>query len=59
MLAVPQVCISSGSACSAAEQTVSHVLTSIGLSVDEARCSTRIGLGRFTSEDDVEKAAIC
>ncbi len=57
MLEAPNVCISSGSACSAAEQTVSHVLTSIGLSNDEARSSTRIGFGRFTTEAEINTAS--
>jgi cysteine desulfurase len=57
MLAVPEICFSSGSACSAAEQTVSHVLTAIGLDIDSARCSTRFGLGRFNTEDEIQTAA--
>lgn len=57
MLEASSVCISSGSACSSAEQTVSHVLTSIGLSQDEARSSTRVGLGRFTTEAEIDAAA--
>ncbi len=56
MLTVPEICFSSGSACSSAQQSVSHVLTSIGLSVDQARCSTRFGLGRCTTEAEIEQA---
>jgi len=58
--AAPDLCLSTSSACTtAADGSVgpSHVLTAIGLSPDEARRSLRIGLGRFTSDQDVEAAA--
>ena len=56
----PDLCLSTSSACTtAADGGVgpSHVLTAIGLSVAEARRSLRIGMGRFTSDRDVEAAA--
>jgi cysteine desulfurase len=59
--AVPELCLSTSSACTtAADGGVgpSHVLTAIGLSPAEARRSLRIGLGRFTSAQDIEAAAI-
>jgi cysteine desulfurase len=58
--AAPDLCLSTSSACTtAADGAVgpSHVLTAIGLSPDAARRSLRIGLGRFTSDEDVEAAA--
>jgi len=58
--AAPDLCLSTSSACTtAADGGVgpSHVLTAIGLSSAEARRSLRIGLGRFTSDQDVEAAA--
>jgi cysteine desulfurase len=58
--AAPELCLSTSSACtSSADGSVgpSHVLTAIGLSAAEARRSLRIGLGRFTSDRDVEAAA--
>jgi cysteine desulfurase len=58
--AAPDLCLSTSSACTtAADGGVgpSHVLTAIGLSTAEARRSLRIGLGRFTSDQDVEAAA--
>lgn len=58
MLKCPDICISSGSACTSTEQTPSHVLQGIGLTSDEARCSVRIGLGRFTTEEEIVQAAI-
>ena len=57
---VPELCLSSSSACtSAADGSVgaSHVLTAIGLSTEEARRSLRIGIGRFTSDADIDTAA--
>jgi cysteine desulfurase len=53
------VALSSGSACSSAEhetEGVSHVLTAIGLDKERARCTIRIGLGRFTTVEEVEHA---
>ncbi len=56
MMACPDLCFSSGSACTSANPSPSHVLQSIGLSVDQARCSTRFGLGRFTTEQEIDDA---
>lgn len=55
--ALPDLALSWGSACSAADSTSSHVLAAIGLGEEAARCSLRIGLGRMTTEDEVETAA--
>jgi len=49
--------ISTGSACSSASVEPSHVLGALGLSDDLSAASVRIGLGRFTSEDDINFAA--
>lgn len=57
MAAVPQLAISSGSACSAADPTPSHVLTNLGLDEDQVRSSLRFGLGRFNDADEVDRAA--
>jgi len=61
MLRLPEVALSSGAACSSAEPEPSHVLQALGLTADEARCTLRIGLGRFTTADEVDRAgeAIC
>lgn len=55
--ALPGLAISSGSACTSASMSPSHVLTSMGLSDDDALASLRFSFGRFTSEDDVYSAA--
>lgn len=45
----------SGSACAAADDGVSHVLTAMGLNVFTARGSLRLTLGRSNSAEDVER----
>jgi len=57
MARVPDLCVSSGSACSSAELEPSYVLSALGLSPEEAARSLRIGIGRFTSAADVDFAA--
>lgn len=57
MAAVPDLCVSTGSACSSAEVEPSHVLRAMGVPEADARCSLRLGLGRFTSAADVDFAA--
>ena len=56
MAALPGLAVSSGSACSSASEESSHVLKAIGLSSALAEASLRIGLGRFTTADEVEMA---
>ncbi|TWT96019.1 Cysteine desulfurase [Botrimarina colliarenosi] len=57
MLQTPEIALSSGAACSASDPEPSHVLQALGMSPDEARCTLRIGLGRFTTAGEVEAAA--
>jgi cysteine desulfurase len=57
MLAVPELAVSSGSACTSAEMRPSHVLRGLGLSDERARSSLRFGIGRFTTEAEIEQAA--
>lgn len=57
MRAAPELCVSTGSACSSAEVEPSYVLRAMGLSEDEAARTLRLGLGRFTSAADVDFAA--
>src|SRR5262249_6659565 len=56
LTALPDVALSSGSACTSATLEPSHVLRAIGLDDETAHGSIRFGLGRFTSEADVDYA---
>lgn len=57
LLAVPSVAFATGSACSSATMTASHVLQAMGLDKVQADTSIRFGLGRFTTDAEVETAA--
>ena len=56
MEACPGLALSTGSACTAAEVEPSFVLRALGLSEDMAAASLRIGLGRFSTEAEVDYA---
>lgn len=52
----PYLAVSSGSACSSANPTPSHVLLALGRSPQLARSSLRFGLGRWTTEAEIDQA---
>jgi cysteine desulfurase len=54
-LDLQDICVSSGSACHHGVIEPSHVLKAIGLSKNEAMGSLRISLGRFNSDDELQK----
>jgi cysteine desulfurase len=56
MAANPDLCVSTGSACSSAEVEPSYVLKALGLDDESASRTLRIGLGRFTSPADIDFA---
>ena len=53
----PAIALSSGSACSASSANPSHVLTALGRSKNLAQASLRLGLGRFTTSEEIDQAA--
>ncbi|HEY1412662.1 MAG TPA: aminotransferase class V-fold PLP-dependent enzyme [Rhodopila sp.] len=57
MAALPDLCVSTGSACSSAAIEPSYVLRALGLSDADAARTLRIGIGRFTSAADIDYAA--
>jgi cysteine desulfurase len=54
---LPEIALSTGSACSSGRREPSHVLRELGLGPAEARSSVRFGLGRGNTEEEVEYVA--
>ena len=57
LLALDDVAVSSGSACTSASVEPSYVLRALGVPDDLAHASLRFSIGRYTSEEDVNYAA--
>ncbi len=52
-----ELALSSGSACSSANPEPSYVIKALGVREDLQACSIRFGLGRFTTQEEVDWAA--
>jgi cysteine desulfurase len=56
IMSLPDLAISSGSACTSASLEPSYVLRALGLNDELAHSSLRFSVGRFTRESDVDQA---
>ena len=56
LMAIKNLALSSGSACTSASLEPSYVLRALGVEEELAHTSLRIGLGRFTTEQEVDFA---
>lgn len=56
IMSLPQLAVSSGSACTSASLEPSYVLRALGMNDELAHSSLRFSIGRFTSEEDVDEA---
>lgn len=55
LMSLKDLAVSTGSACNSASVDPSFVLTAMGLTREQAHCSVRFSVGRFTEQGDVDK----
>ena len=54
MMAIKNIALSSGSACTSSSLEPSYVLRSLGVKEDLSHSSLRFGFGRFTTKDEIK-----
>jgi len=57
MMGIKDLCVSSGSACTSSSLEPSYVLRALGVDVELSHTSLRIGIGRFTTQEQIDTAA--
>ena len=57
LVSLPDLAFSTGSACTSTHSEPSPVLSAMGVKKDLAAASIRLGVGRFTTEAEVDRAA--
>jgi cysteine desulfurase len=57
LASLTDLAVSSGSACTSSHPEASPVLRAMGVAKDMASASLRLSLGRFTTDEEIERAA--
>lgn len=52
------IAVSSGSACVSGDRDPSHVLTAMGISAEDALCSIRFSLSKYTTKEDLDSTIV-